>query len=155
MEFEFDATELAKMARKYDGGPAIVKQEMRKGLSRCGQVVRNAAVRIVRVKTGRLKGTIAVDPVQDFGGVMSITVGTNLSYAPIVEEGSDPHVILPKTAKALFWKGADHPVRKVNHPGTKAYPYLKPALQQSGPRISQLMQEAARNAFNRITAGGR
>lgn len=155
MEFEFDATELAKMARQYEGGPAIVKQELRKGLARAGQIVRNAAVRLVRVKTGRLRSSLAVDPVRDQGGVLSVTVGTNVQYAPDLEFGTGPRVIEPVRKRALYWEGAAHPVRRVNHPGTKPYPFLRPALQQSGPRISQTMQDAARAAFARITAGGR
>ena len=55
-------------------------------------------------------------------------VGSDLEYALYVEEGTRPHVIRPRNAKALFWPGADHPYGLVNHPGTPAEPFLRPAL---------------------------
>lgn len=39
-------------------------------------------------------------------------------YGEWLENGTQPHVIIPVNAKALYWKGAAHPVKKVNHPGT-------------------------------------
>lgn len=52
------------------------------------------------------------------------------NYATDVEMGTAPHVILPRNKKALSWPDADHPVARVNHPGTAANPYLRPALFQ-------------------------
>jgi len=52
------------------------------------------------------------------------------NYATDVELGTAPHVILPKNKKALSWPDADHPVARVNHPGTAPQPYLRPALYQ-------------------------
>jgi hypothetical protein len=46
------------------------------------------------------------------------------SYAPYVQFGTKPHVILPKDKKALYWPGADHPVKRVNHPGTAANDFI-------------------------------
>ncbi len=55
-------------------------------------------------------------------------VGTNVVYAAIHQFGgkTSPHVIKPKTKKALFWPGARHPVKSVNHPGSTipARPFL-------------------------------
>jgi hypothetical protein len=51
-------------------------------------------------------------------------VGTNLKYARAVNDGSRPHIIKPTRAKALFWRGALHPVRSVNHPGNKANDFV-------------------------------
>ncbi|MER7814544.1 hypothetical protein [Streptomyces sp. NPDC096153] len=55
-------------------------------------------------------------------------VGSDLPRAEWVENGTPPHVIRPRNAKALFWPGAEHPYGQVNHPGTKAQPFLRPAL---------------------------
>ena len=54
----------------------------------------------------------------------------NCNYASDVELGTPAHVILPRNKKALSWPGADHPVARVNHPGTEPQPYLRPALFQ-------------------------
>jgi hypothetical protein len=62
---------------------------------------------------------------------MEVTVHTsNIKYARLVEEGTRPHTIRAKNKKALYWKGAKHPVKSVNHPGSKAKPYLIPAFEK-------------------------
>jgi hypothetical protein len=30
----------------------------------------------------------------------------------------------------LYWPGAEHPVKRVRHPGTAPQPYMKPALEK-------------------------
>lgn len=57
------------------------------------------------------------------------------SYAPYVEFGTAPHVILPKEKKALYWPGAAHPVRRVNHPGTRANPFMERIVSTSQREI--------------------
>jgi hypothetical protein len=54
-----------------------------------------------------------------------ITAG--MFYASFVEEGTRPHVILPKKGTWLAWEpvqGDWHFARKVNHPGGKPYPFM-------------------------------
>ena len=63
------------------------------------------------------------------------TVGTNLSYARYVHDGTRPHPLAARNARALFWPGASHPVRSVNHPGYKGNPFLTDALTASQPEI--------------------
>lgn len=46
------------------------------------------------------------------------------------EVGTGPHVIEARNKQALAWPGGAHPVKKVNHPGTKAQPHLRPALHE-------------------------
>lgn len=62
-------------------------------------------------------------------------IGTNLNYARYVSEGTRPHRIAAAPGRALYWKGAAHPVRAVNHPGTRANPYVENALTGVGAAI--------------------
>lgn len=78
---------------------------------------------ICPVDTGVLKDSIE----HEVDG-MTARIGSNVSYALYVEEGTSPHIIRAKNGGALFWPGAAHPVAVVHHPGTRAEPYLKPAL---------------------------
>ena len=57
-------------------------------------------------------------------GRARVVIGTNLRYAPFVHEGTAAHDIYPRDAKALFWKSARHPVRRVHHPGYAGNPFL-------------------------------
>ena len=60
-----------------------------------------------------------------------------VEYGIWLEEGTPPHEIRPKNKKALYWKGAKHPVKKVNHPGSKAYPIVVPTVDTHIGRIRQ------------------
>jgi phage gpG-like protein len=79
------------------------------------------------VRTGRLRASITHELAHDERGLVA-RVGSNVEYARYVEEGTEPHRIVPRRAQALHWPGAAHPVLAVNHPGTRARPYLRPAL---------------------------
>lgn len=57
-------------------------------------------------------------------------IRANANYAFYVHEGTGPHVIEPRTAQVLrFTVGGDVVfARRVNHPGTRAQPWLRTAL---------------------------
>lgn len=75
------------------------------------------------VDTGLLRSTIRTEH-----GAGASRVWVSTGYWSFVEYGTRPHLILPSAAKALHWPGARHPVRAVNHPGTPAKPFMRPAL---------------------------
>lgn len=62
-----------------------------------------------------------------------------VKYGTFLEEGTKPHVIRPKNKKALYWRGAAHPVKKVNHPGTKARPIVLPTAKKYKGKIKQAL----------------
>lgn len=69
-------------------------------------------------------------------------VGTNMAYAIPVHEGTKAYEIRPRTKKALYWKGAAHPVRRVVHPATKGNPYLVNGLRDSEAAFGKLAATA-------------
>ena len=54
----------------------------------------------------------------------------DVNYCEANEMGLPAMTIFPKHKLALFWEGADHPVKKVNLPARAAQPFLRPALFQ-------------------------
>lgn len=76
------------------------------------------------------------------GGSVRIGNSAQVPYAQAVHDGARPHVIYARAGSALFWRGAAHPVRKVNHPGNKANPYLTDALQATIPAIGTTLSKA-------------
>ena len=89
------------------------------------------------VNTGHLRRGIA-----NFRRRMTVTIHTsNIKYAVMVEKGTRAHIIKPKSKKALYWKGATHPVKQVNHPGSKAKPYLIPAFEKEIPYFVEKLKE--------------
>ncbi|GGW15751.1 hypothetical protein GCM10018980_51850 [Streptomyces capoamus] len=95
-------------------------------LEQLGDAILSDARDYVHKRTGRLRDSLRRE-VHD----KVLRVGSlDCNYATDVELGTAPHVILPRNKKALHWPGADHPVARVNHPGTAPHPYLRPALFQ-------------------------
>ena len=80
------------------------------------------------VDTGRLRSSIDSDLEVGPEGLRAV-ITADVEYASFVELGTEPHLILPRDKQALFWTGADYPVALVHHPGSRPYPFLKPALQ--------------------------
>lgn len=91
-----------------------------------GPAILEDAKALVPKKSGRLHDSL-IHEVQD----QVLRVGSrDVNYAQAIEMGMPPFVIVPNGKKALFWPGADHPVKYVNHPGWQPQPYLRPALYQ-------------------------
>ena len=92
------------------------------------------------VVTGHLRRSVATQM-----GDLEATIHTsNVKYAAIVEKGSKAHIIRPKNKKALYWKGAKRPVKLVNHPGSKAKPYLEPAFESEKDKFIENLKEAVK-----------
>ncbi len=85
------------------------------------------------VDTGRLRNSIKVKPAEDGNGLIIFMV----DYGRDVEFGTNPHVILPKSKKALaFGKGKKRVVvKKVRHPGTRPNPFIRTTLRTKLRRI--------------------
>jgi hypothetical protein len=99
------------------------------------RAVREAKQRVARA-TGHTARTIAPGDLTD-----TYTIVRAAGAAPFLEFGTKPHVIRPRNKKMLSWttgkrlsgrnrtgKGAGSRIfaAKVNHPGTKAQPFLLP-----------------------------
>lgn len=69
----------------------------------------------------------------------NLRIGNNVEYAIFVEKDTKPHIIRPKKAKALYWKGAGHPRKIVHHPGTKAQPFLEPLITDYNDQIMGIL----------------
>jgi len=100
--------------------------------------IQSEAKTIVHKKTSNLASHIDVemDPTEPSG-----VCGTNVKYGPDLEFGTAPHDIRPVAKKALYWKGASHPVKVVHHPGNKPYPFLRPAYLSKVGNLTKYLQE--------------
>ena len=112
------------------------------------KVVKNSAFNIEKnaksnltknksVATGHLRRGISTD-IRGLGATIHTS---NIKYAPGVEYGTKAHIIRAKNKKALYWKGAKHPVKQVNHPGSRAKPFLIPAFNQEKDQFLEKLKE--------------
>ena len=70
----------------------------------------NTSGRFIKVQTGRLRSSLHTK-VTDKGEVIEGKIGTDVRYAPALEYGSRPHLILPRQKKALRWATTTPPIR--------------------------------------------
>jgi Bacteriophage protein of unknown function (DUF646). len=97
-------------------------------------------------RTGVLRNSIFARVTEGASTVSAVT-GTGVKYAKSLEDGAAPHVIMPVRAKMLSFisGGARVFARKVNHPGNRAYQFLKGSLREKAPeeiaRIRKSMAE--------------
>lgn len=79
------------------------------------------------------------------------TTGTNAAQAFALEFGSGLHAtgegavkekypIEPDEKKALFWPGAEHPVKRVMHPGIEAQPHFRPAYDEQRKNVVEAVK---------------
>ena len=127
---KFDTSEIDKFVINLKDTSENIRSDVQKVLKKSGFNIEARAKRNITnngsVKTGHLRRGITTDV-----GNMEVTVHTsNIKYARGVEEGTRPHTIRAKNKKALYWKGAKHPVKSVRHPGSRAKPFLIPAFEK-------------------------
>lgn len=93
----------------------------------------------VPVDTGRLRQSIQIRVIGN-----KIIIGPDTEYDEAVEFGTGPHEIRPKSKKALAFKvgGRMVIVAKVNHPGTRAQPFVRPAFNAWVDTLGELAAEA-------------
>lgn len=72
----------------FDGAIARLRDETERKLTKVGLQIQSDARRACPVDTGRLRASIAMEPVVRQGDRFVLKVGTNVEYAPYVEFGT-------------------------------------------------------------------
>lgn len=69
-----------------------------------------------------------------------------VKYWPYVNYGTGPHTITPKRKKALYWKGASHPVPMVRHPGITGTRFVTKAVHKftNSNKLHQILKRELR-----------
>lgn len=93
-------------------------------------------------RTGRLWRSISQEAVNEAGEPVA-RVGTNVDYGYFLEVGTSGHTIKPGAKGFLAWKNAAGKwvfTRKpVVIPPLAPRPYLRPALDEAGPKIDKIL----------------
>lgn len=106
-------------------------QGRREGDAAARQVVNRARV-LAPVRTGRLRASIRSERRGFFGLRLRWTVGSDVEYASMVNDGTRPHIIRPVRKQALKFRIGGRTVfaTVVHHPGTRPRPFLDRALRE-------------------------
>jgi hypothetical protein len=121
-------------------GVPLVKQQMetfkqstikkiRLAINETGKMMVEDARKNVLVASGLTRDSIKYLISYDGMSLDLGVYGKRADVAQMIEFGTKAHTITAR-GKALFWVGADHPIKSVNHPGTSANPFLYPAFRR-------------------------
>jgi len=101
----------------------------------------SAARAAAPVRTGELKGSIRPQEVRRTGPWRLETgVAAVAAHAVYVHEGTRPHVIRPRNARALRFEAGGRIVfaKRANHPGQRAQPFLAEAVRRTAEADSRI-----------------
>lgn len=152
MQFTIDGTPIFDMANRWNGAGNIVREELATGITRLGKQTEAFGKREVPVRTHTLQRSITSSNASP--GRLVTEIGTQgVPYARPVHDGSRARVIVPVNKNALYWPGAKHPVKRVNHPGNRANPFMLRALMLVRPLVVPEMRAVIQRVAARL--GGR
>ena len=138
---KINADELNKFSveipKLYEKNEALVRQIVKNSAFNIQKNAKSNLTKNKSVDTGHLRRGISTD-IRGLGATIHTS---NIKYAPGVEYGTKAHIIRAKNKKALYWKGAKHPVKQVSHPGSKAKPYLIPAFEKEKDQFLEKLKE--------------
>lgn len=110
--------------------PDKLAQAKAKGLEYGSQELIRVLMRNSPVDHGLLKSWFVESMTSD-----EAVIKSPAEYAQWVNDGTRPYTITPNSKKALYWEGADHPVKVVHHPGIKARHFVEDSLADVNGRL--------------------
>ena len=136
IEIEFDPTKITELAGK-------MPEAMERGMDYSSQ----AMVRALMMNSPFDHGTLKSWFVESLSAEEAV-IKTPAHYAAWVNDGTGPHWITPVAKKALFWKGAAHPVAWVFHPGIEGRHFVENSIMEVAPRLNEFYLRAIREGLS-------
>lgn len=138
IEFKIDG--LSDIERALDElPPKIEKNVLRGGLRAASKLIASDAKGRVHTRSGLLARSIRFGVTRTAEGLMGYIRagyvggirGFRVWWAHMVEHGTMAHIIRATRGKALILGGhGGKPVKEVQHPGARAHPFMRPALDE-------------------------
>ena len=110
--------------------PDKLTEAKQKGLEYSSQELIRVLMRNSPVDHGLLKSWFVESMTSD-----EAVIKSPAEYAEWVNDGTQPYTITPTSKKALYWEGADHPVKVVHHPGIKGRLFVEDSLNDVNGRL--------------------
>lgn len=147
-----DVTELLDLVHGAEDASQAVPQEMEAAFRRSGTVVVREAKGLAPVFTGQLRGGIGYE-LRGGGTLVTLKIKSMADHSIFVEKGTRPH--FPPVGAVAGWAKA-HGIepflvaRAISKKGTKAKPFLEPAVERTMPAINKEMQNLIRIILARL-----
>lgn len=152
MQLKITLLNADKLKSVFMQAPGIAHAEYLNALESTARFVESKAKHAAPVGNykggGSLRQSIKTTPYSSTGFIVRV----NSLYGVYVDQGTKPHVIVPKYKKMLAFKVNGQWVRakRVNHPGTKAQPFFSNAVDAAGPYANKEMGDAMTRVLNKI-----
>ncbi|WP_035430866.1 hypothetical protein [Bacillus sp. UNC322MFChir4.1] len=130
--------------------PKAIKSGMKLITRQVPKEVRNKIRSLGLVRTGSFAKSIRGKTAKD-----KSIIGSRYFVGHILEGGAKPHIIKGRKGKKLWFPGLKRPVRKVRHPGIKAYKYLEGTVNdmENSGTIESLFSQGVREALEELQNG--
>jgi HK97 gp10 family phage protein len=125
---------------RFDDAIKDMQQRRKMIAEKIGTFVEAEAKHRVSVDTGHLRRSIT-HKTDHSKNKSSVFIGTNVEYAKVLEEGSEPHETIYDKPTHLKINGRWVTVKKIKHPGTKPQPYLKPSVEENIGKIQEMIKK--------------
>lgn len=152
MKISLETDGIIQLSNKLNKG--LEKSSMTKGIQRVVLFMEREARRNISDvvynrpvpwrRTGKARQSIVGKMDSDVQGRVYVGV----PYAKHLEYGTKPHLIKAKRAKVLAGNGKVFG-RVVNHPGTKAYPFWRPAVKATQTQAPIIMKKIVEKELNK------
>ena len=123
-----------KIIDKSDESMRKIKQRFAKIM----YTIESDAKRLAPVDTGYLRNNIHTDKISD----THFIVRSSANYSACVEFGTKAHIIKPVEKQVLHWKKGEEDffAKRVQHPGTTAQPFMRPAFKMAKLRLKKFIK---------------
>lgn len=143
VKFTITIPKLDEFLAKMTKFPQVAVAHLNTAIKKSLLELNREAILQTPVKTGHLRRGYRL-----IAGNLQGLLSNPVNYGIFVHEGTPAHLILPRVKKALWWKGALHPVRVVHHPGTIANPFLQRAVENSEASVLDIFKTEMDAALN-------
>lgn len=137
-----------EIVKAWRNAPGKLKKEIHVAVAKTVLKIENQAKREAPVNKQSGGGNLRQSISSRMTGTASGVVEVNASYALFVHEGTRPHTIRVQNRRVLANKRTGQIFgRTVNHPGTRANPFLQRAVDESEKDIDDYFISAVNNIF--------
>lgn len=131
-----------KIMRAMREAPSNASKGIQTAVAKTVLTVERDAKKLAPVNKGTGGGNLR-QSIRSSSNGMSGSVEVGASYAVPVHEGTRPHVIMAKKARVLANRRTGQMFgKRVNHPGTKAQPFLREAVETNAEKINNYFLDA-------------
>lgn len=132
--------------------PETIKTNLQTAINTAALQITQSVKSFTPHVTGNLQSSIY----PEFGFLRAV-ISPHKDYAIYVHEGTGIYgihgtPIVPTTKKALYWKGALHPVRSVR--GQRANPFMVNGMNAALPEVNATFQKQVDKTLEVIASGG-